>query len=380
MTASEIRALFAVANRPEVVSLAGGMPYIAALPLDVVGECSATLVAERRRRRPAVRLRPGRPDAARADLRGDGARGHPRHPDDVVVTVGSQQALDLVTRIFVDPGDVVLAEAPTYVGALGTFRAYQAEVVHVAMDDDGLSRRRWPRASTALRAAGRRREVPLHDPDLPEPGRRHALRERRRARCSRSASAGLLVLEDDPYGLLGFDGEPLARAALDDDDGVIYLGSFSKTFAPGLRVGWALAPHAVREKLVLAAEAAMLCPSDVHPVGGARYLATTPWRDQIKTFRELYRERRDAMLEALAHLMPEGDLDRARRRLLRLGSRCPRAWTPRRCCRAPSPPGRLRARHRVLRRRRRSPAAACGCPTASRPPSASARACAASPA
>src|SRR6202011_70626 len=138
MLASEIRALFAVAARPEIVSLAGGMPYITALPLDAVGEMAGQLVADRG----AVALQygsgqgdPGLRESICEVMALEGIRAH---PDEVVVTVGSQQALDLMTRIFIDPGDVVLAEAPSYVGALGAFAAYQADVVHVAMDDDGL--------------------------------------------------------------------------------------------------------------------------------------------------------------------------------------------------------------------------------------------------
>jgi DNA-binding transcriptional MocR family regulator len=118
--------------------------------------------------------------------------------------------------------------------------------------------------------------------------------------------AGILVLEDDPYGLLGFDGEVPRAMRADDADGVIYLGSFSKTIASGLRVGWAVAPHGVREKLVLAAESAVLCPSNFAQLTISEYLATQPWRQQVKVFRELYRERRDALLESLQAMMPEG--------------------------------------------------------------------------
>ncbi len=138
MTASEIRALFAVASRPEVVSLAGGMPNLSALPLDVVGKLMGELVADARRAGAAVRLRPGRPAPARADLRGDGAGGHRASPEDVVVTVGSQQALDLVTRVFIDPGDVVIAEAPSYVGALGTFAPTRPTSCTWRWTSDGL--------------------------------------------------------------------------------------------------------------------------------------------------------------------------------------------------------------------------------------------------
>src|SRR5438105_1097693 len=138
MTASEIRALFAVAARPEVVSLAGGMPYITALPLDAVGELAGQLVTHRGSVALQYGSGQGDPGLRESICEVMALEGIRAHPDEVVVTVGSQQALDLITRVFVDPGDVVLAEAPSYVGALGTFASYQARVVHVPMDDDGL--------------------------------------------------------------------------------------------------------------------------------------------------------------------------------------------------------------------------------------------------
>ncbi|GAA2898339.1 hypothetical protein GCM10020220_105080 [Nonomuraea rubra] len=116
--------------------------------------------------------------------------------------------------------------------------------------------------------------------------------------------AGILIIEDNPYGLLGFDGEPMRALRADNPDGVVYLGSFSKTLAPGFRVGWALAPHAIREKLVLAMESAVLSHSSFTQLAVGQYLATQPWHEQIKSFRELYRERRDALLDALESLMP----------------------------------------------------------------------------
>ena len=119
-------------------------------------------------------------------------------------------------------------------------------------------------------------------------------------------SHGILLLEDDPYGLLGFDGVVPRAIRADEAEGVVYLGSFSKTIASGLRVGWAVAPHGVREKLVLAAEAAVLCPSNYAQLTVSEYLATNPWMDQIAIFRELYRERRDALLGALGDHMPPG--------------------------------------------------------------------------
>lgn len=306
MIASEIRALFAVAARPEIVSLAGGMPFIAALPLDAVGEMAGQLVADRG----AVALQygtgqgdPGLREEICEVMSLEGIRAH---PDEVVVTVGSQQGLDLITRIFVDPGDVVLAEGPSYVGALGTFASYQADVVHIPMDDHGLVPEALDEAIARLAAEGRRVKFLYTVPSFHNPAG-VTLDAGRRARvlsiCQR---AGFPIIEDNPYGLLGFDGEPQRALRADDAQGVVYLGTFSKTIAPGLRVGWAAAPPGIRDRLVLAAESAVLCHSSLAQLMVREYLATQPWREQVKVFRELYRERRDAMLESLAALMPAG--------------------------------------------------------------------------
>lgn len=310
MKASEIRALFSVANRPEVVSLAGGSPFTAALPLDSVGDMVADLI--RRDGAPALNYSIGQGEVALREQicavmaeEGIDASGG-ASPDDVVVTTGSQQALDLVSRVFLDPGDVVLAEAPSYVGALGVFQAAQADVVHVMMDDDGLVPEALEAAIAAVSASGRRAKFLYTVPAFHNPAG-VTLAEDRRDRileiCQRHR---LLVLEDNPYGLLGFDREPPAPLRARAREGVLYLGTFSKTFAAGIRVGWILAPHAVRDKLVMASEAAILCPSTFNQRIVSRYFATMPWREQLKVFRELYRERRAATLTALDDFMPAG--------------------------------------------------------------------------
>lgn len=306
MVASEVRALFAVASRPEVVSLAGGMPYVNALPLDLVSELVADLVTTRGS--VALQYGSGQGDPALREQICEVMRmeGIEATADDVVVTVGSQQALDLITRIFIDPGDVVLAEGPSYVGALGTFSAYQAKVVHIAMDDQGLIPEALAQTIYALQAAGNRVKFLYTVPNFQNPAGVTLNEVRRRQVLEICRRAGVLVVEDNPYGLLGFDGEPMRALRADDPEGVVYLGSFSKTLAPGFRVGWALAPHAVREKLVLAMESAVLSHSSFTQLAVGQYLATQPWREQIKMFRELYRERRDALLGALEVLMPPG--------------------------------------------------------------------------
>lgn len=304
MRQSEVRSLFAVANRPEVVSLAGGMPNIEGLPLEFLAEMSSRLLRDRG----ASILQYGSgqgSDELREMIvevmRPDGIRGH---ADDVVVTTGSQQALDLISQIFINPGDVVLAEAPSYVGALGTFRAYQANVVHVPMDAEGLVPEELVRVIDELEAEGKPIKFLYTIPNFHNPGGVCLSAERRPRIAEICQRRHILVVEDNPYGLLGFDGDPIPAIQSINPDGVVYLGSFSKTFAPGYRVGWALAPTAVAARLILANENALLCPSTFAQLSINEYLRTYDWYQQVKEYREMYRERGRAMQAALEEYMP----------------------------------------------------------------------------
>ncbi len=305
MKASAIRALFAVANRPEVVSLAGGMPFLDGLPLDVVADVSARLIREHGTVAMQYGSGQGAPELREQIVEVMALEAISAHADDVVVTTGSQQALDLVTRIFIDPGDVIVAEAPSYVGALGVFHAAQAEVEHVPMDDDGLVPEALEETLARLAAEGRRVKFIYTVPNFHNPGGMTLSLERRPQITEIAKKYGVLILEDNPYGLLGFDADPLPALHSFAPEHVIYLGSFSKTFAPGFRVGWALAPHAVREKLVIASEASILCPSMMSQLSISTYLKNWDWLGQVKKFREVYRERRDAMISALEEYLPD---------------------------------------------------------------------------
>lgn len=304
LSASEVRALFAVASRPEVVSLAGGMPFVSALPRDMV----ATAVDRTLRIHGESALQYGSGQGI-ARLREqilevmalEGIRGT---ADDVVVTTGSQHALELLAKLFLDPGDVVLAEGPSYVTALVVFRSFQATVDHVPMDDLGLIPEALAERIESLSAAGRTPKFLYTVPTFNNPAGVTLALERRREILEIAQRYGVLVLEDNPYGLLYFD-SPAPDALRSMDDGVVYLGTFSKTLAPGLRVGWVLAPADIRDKLILANEAAVLSPSSFTQSIISEYLSSADWRNQIATFRDLYRERRNALLDALDEFLPE---------------------------------------------------------------------------
>jgi 2-aminoadipate transaminase len=262
MQPSEIRSLFAVASRPEIVSLAGGMPNLSALPMDMMASVVSDLILT---------------NGAEALQYGSG-QGHPllreqicdvmalegirANPDDIIVTTGSQQALDLISRIFIDPGDVVLVEAPSYVGALGTFHQYEAQVVHVELDEQGLVPQALRDAIVGVRAAGKKIKFLYLIPNYQNPTGALLPADRRTEILEICREAGIFVVEDNPYGLLGFDRPSPNAMRAEDSENVIYLGTFSKTIAPGLRVGWALVPPSLKEKLVIASESSILCPSN----------------------------------------------------------------------------------------------------------------------
>ena len=306
LRASEIRALFSVVSRPEVVSLAGGMPNLKDLPLESLAETAKSLILTSGAQ--ALQYGSGQGwDPLREQLVSvmtyDGIIG--ADPDDVVITTGSQQALDLMAELFINAGDVVLAESPSYVGALGCFRARQADVVHVDLDEDGLIPEALEETIRRLKSAGRAIKFLYTIPNFQNPAGVTLTLERRQRIAEICMREHVLILEDNPYGLLGFHSDPLPAIHSFSPEGVVYLGSVSKMFAPGMRIGWALAPHAIRAKLILASEAAILSPGMFGQMFLSSYLNNYDWYGQVKIYRAMYAERCKAMLDALDEYMPE---------------------------------------------------------------------------
>ena len=304
LSVSEVRALFAVVSRPEVVSLAGGMPYVHALPKDLISRSFKSLMADRGDL--AIQYSGGQGDLKLRDQVRElmALEGIKSSVEDIVMTTGSQHGLDLISGLFLDKGDVVLAEGPSYVGAIGIFRHYEAHIEHVETDHDGIQPEALKETIARLKTQGRKIKFLYLVPNFANPSG-VTLADKRRAKiveiCRRNK---ILILEDNPYGLLYFD-KKVPDALRSIDDNVVYLGSFSKILAPGFRVGYVLAPPAIREKLVLAQESAILCPSMFSQSMISEYLSNADWQGQIDTFRGVYRERRDAALEAMAEHLPK---------------------------------------------------------------------------
>ena len=305
MKPSEIRSLFAVASRPEIVSLAGGMPNLSAIPMDMMAGIVEKLIREHGQEALQYGSGQGHPQLREQICDVMALEGIKANPDDVLVTTGSQQALDLISRIFIDPGDVVLVEAPSYVGALGTFAQYEASVVHVEMDQNGLMPESLRQAIRTLRYQGRRIKFLYLIPNYQNPAGVLLPADRRSEILDICRTEKIFIVEDNPYGLLGFDRPSPNAMRAEDSENVIYLGSFSKTIVPGFRIGWALVPQSLKEKLVIASESSILCPSNFSQMAIASYLANQPWREQIASFCALYKVRRDAMLSALDAYFPK---------------------------------------------------------------------------
>ncbi len=305
MKSSAMRDLMAITQRPEVISLAGGLPDTSTFPPGSFAAVMQRVATERLARALQYGPTEGLDEVkdciaevmAAEDMRVD--------RDDVLVTTGGQQVIDLVCKTLLDPGDVVIAEAPTYPGAVPTFCSYQAEVVQIELDGDGMRIDVLEAELARLDAEGRRPKFIYTVPTFQNPAGVTLSLERRRRLVAIARERELLVLEDNPYGLLRFEGEPLPTLrALDGGEYVIYLGTFSKILSAGLRLGWAAAPRPVLAKMNLGKQASDLCTSSLTQFFVLGFFEEGDWRRYLRDLVALYRRRRDVMLDALAENLP----------------------------------------------------------------------------
>jgi 2-aminoadipate transaminase len=305
MRSSAMRDLMAITARPEVISLAGGLPDTSTFPPQTFAAQMTRIAQESAAQALQYGPTEGFEETKDCILAVMGAEGMLPDHEDVIVTTGGQQAIDLVTKALIDPGDPVICEAPTYPGAIPVFCSYQADVIQVECDEDGMRIEELARVLAELRAEGRRPKFVYSVPSFQNPSGVTLSLERRRRLVELARQHELLIVEDNPYGMLRFSGDPLPPLyQLEGGDYVIYVGTFSKILSPGIRLGWAVAPPPVMEKLVLGKQAADLCTSTLTQYFVREYFSEGRWQDYVASLIEIYRRRRDVMLAALAEHFP----------------------------------------------------------------------------
>ena len=305
MRSSAMRDLMAVTARPEVISLAGGLPDTSTFPPQTFAAQMTRIAQESAAEALQYGPTEGFRETVDCILQVMGAEGMLPDPEDVIVTTGGQQAIDLIGKTLIDPGDAVICEAPTYPGAIPVFCSYQADVIQVECDAEGMRIEELEGVLEKLSAEGRRPKFVYSVPSFQNPAGVTMSLERRRRLVELARQRELLVVEDNPYGLLRFGGEALPPLyQLDGGDFVIYVGTFSKILSPGIRLGWAVAPPPVMEKVVLGKQASDLCTSTLTQYFVREYFAAGSWREYVESLVEIYRCRRDAMVDALRRHFP----------------------------------------------------------------------------
>jgi 2-aminoadipate transaminase len=307
MRSSAMRDMMAITARPEVISLAGGLPDTSTFPPEVfaaeMDRMARESVAEVLQYGPTEGLDLVR-DQIVSVMAAEGMRVDAM---DVTVTTGGQQAIDLITKVLIDPGDALICDAPTYPGAIPTFCSYEADVIQIECDADGMRMDLLEETIERLAAEGRQPKFIYSIPTFQNPGGVTLSLDRRRRLVEIARDKEILVVEDNPYGLLRYEGESLPTLySLDGGAYVVYLGTFSKILSAGLRIGWTVSPTPIREKIVLGKQAADLCTSTLTQTFAGEYFQADRWREYVDDLIGIYRARRDAMVGAMAEYFPHG--------------------------------------------------------------------------
>ena len=304
MKSSAMRDLMALTEREDVISLAGGLPDTSTFPPDSYASLMSSVAASSCAR--ALQYGPTEGLALVKHCIVEVMRAETMEvdEDDLLVTTGGQQVIDLVCKTLLDPDDVVVCEGPTYPGAVPTFSTYQAKVVQVTMDRDGMRTDELEATLDELDRAGHRPKFIYTVPNFHNPAGVTMSLERRHELVRIASERELLVLEDNPYGLLRYEGAPLPTLRSLDEEFIIYASTFSKILSPGVRLGWTCAPAPVLAKMNLGKQASDLCSSSISQYFVSAYFDSGPWEDYVRSLIEIYRRRRDVMLDALAEDFP----------------------------------------------------------------------------
>ncbi len=303
MVSSEIRNLLSLSVLPDMISFAGGLPEVRALNYQKLERyIKRTLKADE-----GISLQYGDSTGyypLRTKLTEVMAlEGIKADEDDIVITAGGQQALDLLSKVFINAGDNIIVEAPSYIGALNAFKAYEANIIGIPVDENGIL---IEEVEKKLKRLSDNKEVVKFIylvPNFSNPSGFTLNLERREKLLELAKKYNIIIIEDNPYGILRYEGKAIPSLKEMDINGdnrnVIYISTLSKLFAPGFRVGWAVAPRLILEKLVLGVQSAVLCNSSFSQRIAYEYFSDPSWKDNITEFIKIYKERRDAMFAAL---------------------------------------------------------------------------------
>jgi 2-aminoadipate transaminase len=300
---SEVRDLMSVTGRSDVISFAGGLPFIGGLPSEDITAAMDTVIRESYTDAFQYGETEGRPPLKEMLVEVMAGEGLHCEPEHILVTTGSQQALDLLARIFINPGDTIIIEGPTYVGALAAFRPADPSFVTIPLDENGVVVDRLEELLKTSRVS--RPKFVYVVPNFHNPGGVTMSEERRGRLVQLAEEFDLVIIEDNPYGLLRFEGEPLQTLASRDRRRVVYVGTLSKIISPGIRTGWALAPPPIFERIATLKQGADLCSPSLSQMFAEQYIRQGLWKKNLESLRPIYRSRRDAMLRALAEYFPE---------------------------------------------------------------------------
>jgi len=308
MKASEIRELLKLVETSDVISLAGGLPAPETFPVDVIKKITQEVLEKHADKALQYGTTKGFTPLRLALAKWMEKRYEiPMSKVEVMIVAGSQQALDLIGRVFINPGDVVVVEAPTYLAALNAFKYYDPEFVSIPMDHDGMRIDLLEEKLEELKKEGKRVKFVYTVSTFQNPMGVTMSKERRKRLIELAKEYDFLIVEDNPYSELRYSGEPVPPIKHFDDEGrVLYLGTFSKIFAPGFRLGWIAAhPHFIR-KIEIAKQAVDLCANPFGQVIAWKYVEDGHLDEHIPKIVKFYKPRRDAMLDALEEFMPEG--------------------------------------------------------------------------
>ncbi len=303
---SAIREILKLTQNPEIISFAGGLPAPESFPVDALDSIVSDMLREEGAAVLQYDATEGVKELRELLLKKYEAEGTKADLDNLIITTGSQQGLDLVGKVFVNQGDVVICGLPSYLGGIGAFQGYGAKMEGVPMDEQGMSAELLEAKLEALKQQGIKPKFIYVIPDFQNPTGITMPESRRLEIIALAHKYDVLIVEDCPYREVRFDGQAQRMMYdLDNDDHVITLGTFSKIFAPGFRIGWILGPKDVNEKIVIAKQSADLCtPTFVQKIA-IRYMNSGVFETNLQKTIDLYHQRRDVMLAEMEKQMPD---------------------------------------------------------------------------